>query len=67
MKGKPRRRGSLAAHSVTPSQGIDAKLGVLAADGVLHVQSALIAPRLDRVHVSELKDNDAVGRFGAAR
>ena len=29
--------------------------------------SALIAPRLDRVHVSELKDNDAVGRFGAAQ
>lgn len=42
--------------------GVDAKLGILPANGVFHVFGALSAPRLDRVHVLELKDDDAVRR-----
>ena len=42
--GSPRRRGlSSLGHAL---HGIDAKLGVFGADGVLHVHSALFAPPL---------------------
>jgi len=34
---------------------------------VLHVFLALLAPRLDGVHVRELKDDYAVGRLAAAQ
>jgi hypothetical protein len=54
---RPDRPSSSRRHAL---HGVDTKRGVLAADSVLHVHGSLIARRLDRVHVRELNDGDAV-------
>jgi hypothetical protein len=45
--------------------GKHAKRGVFIANVVLQVGFALFTPRLDRVHIRELKNDDAVGWLAA--
>jgi hypothetical protein len=49
-------------HAVHGLNGINAKGRIFGADGVLQIHSALVSPFLDRVHIGELKDYDAVFR-----
>src|ERR1700733_9122493 len=42
--------------------GINAEFGVLGAYRVLHILAALVTPRLDRVHIRELQEDDTIGR-----
>ena len=68
------RELSSLAHAL---HGIDAKRGVLVAASVFQIDGrlrehvtnhgALFAPLLYRVHIRELKYDDAVGRLGAAQ
>jgi hypothetical protein len=60
-----RHRNLSSPHRALDS--IDAKRGILVADGVLQIHGALITPLLHRVHIIKLKNDHTVGRFATGQ